>query len=69
MIDDDQTNPEQERHVQPDQPPRRKPPTGHAASQEPLLGNVEAVVPEEEQLERGPDENPLSETVRKGGRG
>lgn len=68
-MDDDRINPEQERHVQPEQPPRRERATGHAAEQEPLLGNVRKSVPAEEQLERGPDENPLSETVREGGRG
>lgn len=62
---------EHARQGQPAQPPRRdrSPAMGHAASQEPLLGNVRDSVPAAEQLPRGPDENPLSETVRKGGRG
>lgn len=68
-MEDDSVNPQQERHVQPDQPPRRDRTAGHAASQEPLLSNVKASVPKREQLESGPDENPISETVREGGRG
>jgi hypothetical protein len=67
---DDQTDLEHERQGQPEQPPRRggKPAKDHAATQEPLLGNVREKVPAEQQLERGPDENPLSQTVREGGR-